>query len=174
MMTPLQRGISFSDMSAPRLASSPVEKTVRDLIDWLTLVIKPIAMIIAAVAAFAASMTYQQDVRLRVLNERMKTLEDALTAAGDVVTADNQRSYNKAFDKFGVIIHGRVLTLIGHGSVPTAMANFWNDGWNARNAKPSAWKQDDGKLGNDLKDMSIEINSLLAPSKSSQPSFKIP
>jgi len=135
----------------------------RDFFDWADLLIKTVGSIIAIVVVLQASATYKRDVDARLLDQRLKIFNDALSAAGDVVSADNPQSFRKALYHFGAVKHGQVLAVLGNGAAYNAMVKLWNDALPDLYVKPEKLKDDQsGALEHDFEAIAAQFQSVVA------------
>jgi hypothetical protein len=120
-------------MEKHSLPTPSLKTNRRDVYDWLDMGIKVITLVVAFVAAFQALRAYRKDVDEKIIDQRIKAFDAALSAGGQVVLAQDWQTFESALDNFGVIKHGQVLSAIGAGPAYTAMVRFYNAGigiWN--------------------------------------------
>jgi len=116
-------------MATQSTSHAPVHharKSRRDFYDWLDMAIKTAGIAFAVIAAFQAAGTYDRDVQEKYLDQKIKFVDDVLTAAGQVVIAQDYKSNARALDAYGVIKHGQGIALFGDDNTYRAMIAFWN------------------------------------------------
>jgi hypothetical protein len=97
-------------------------------------------MVLALLAGWQASAAYQTYVREKVLDQRIRVFDEAIVSAGKMLTAEDEASFGRAIDDFGVIKHGKVKGEMDCDPAYRAMVALYND-------SVDVWNQD--KFGDD-------------------------
>ena len=145
----------------PQAPTHALSKTTRDYYDWLDMAIKTIALFGALVTAIMAVGAYRKDIDEKIVDQRIKAFDDALTEAGKVVLASDWQTFGQALDRFGVVKHGQILAAIGEGPVYDAAVDFYNVGvdiWtNSKYADPIP----QGKMEQAFEDMAMKFSDVV-------------
>jgi hypothetical protein len=135
--------------------------------------IRIVTVVVAVVLAFDALAAYKKEVDEKILEERIKTFDDAIKVAGEIDVARNWDAFGQKLDEFGAINHGQALATLGEGDVYDAINAFYDAAsaiWNHDIESPAAVPPE-GKLDNALEDMARQFHgvTILSNSKRSMP-----